>query len=283
VGDRREYSHRAELTLYRRSRRGSPDALQAVLHRGADRWYTAALMACGDEQSAGEAVARTWRTLLENLSGWRFGGGLESRAERLLVHELSTHIGYHEAHRAVRRSRQMEDEEVIALPVERIDELLACIADASERIAAAHQARVRALRIARLALGAVVAYLVAVAVWSVAIGNRVSVTQVSWECLQQRVVAQDLAGVLADVMSEFSVSEDQSPTSAQALQQAGLVLEEIANAQAAGSLAVMRRVGQRSRAEGLSGEVQVVAQRLRPEMRSELMRAALVLEEVENW
>ena len=257
--------------------------MRALLHRGGDRWYTAALMVCGDEDSAAEAVGRTWRRLLEKLAGWRLGGGLERRAERLLVHELSARAGYHEADRAVQQSRQMGDEEIIALPAKRTAELLACIADASERIAAAYEVHARALRIARLVLSIAVAGLVSVVLWSAAIGNQVSVTQVSWECLQQRVVAQDLPGVMADVTSEFSISEDQSPASAQALQQAGLVLEEIANASQAASPAAMRRVGQRSRAEGLAAEVQVVAERLPQQMRSELIRAALVLEEVENW
>lgn len=283
MSDSRGHSHRAELALHRRSRRGSPDALRALLHRGADQWYTAALMVCGDEQSAAEAVARTWRSLLDKLAGWRLGGGLRRRAESFLVHELSACASYHEADRAVQRSRQMADEELIALPAERADELLACIADASDRIAAAHAVRARLFRIAHLALGVVVMGFISVAVWSVALGNQVSVTQVSWECLRQRIVAQDLPGVVADVTSEFSIAEDQSPTSAQALQQAGLILEEIANADQAGSPATMHRIGQRSRAEGLAAEVQVVAQRLPQQMRSELMRAALVLEEVENW
>jgi len=76
---------RAELALYRRCRRGVPDALRSLLYRSGDYWYTTALMVCGDEQAACEAVVATWHKLLSKLAEWRFAGGLQRRAENILL------------------------------------------------------------------------------------------------------------------------------------------------------------------------------------------------------
>ncbi len=271
------------MTLHRRCRRGVPDALRSLLYRNGDYWYTTALMVCGDEQSASQAVTETWHRLLRKLGGWRFAGGLERRAGKTLLNILASQCSYQQAKDALQSASQMGPEEMIAMPEGLAGELLAVVDETSDRIGRAYQTRRRALWIAQVGLGTVVAVAAAIAVWAVLMANQVSMTQVSWGCVQQRVIAQDLSGTVADAMSEFVFSEAQSQESSTVLQRAGLVLEEIANAQKTASPLMMRYLAERSRAEHLAEGLQSVADCFSGQIRTELMNAALILEEVENW
>ena len=103
--DSSRHQRRTELTLYRHCRRGRPDALRALLYRSGDYWYSVALMVCGDESAAAEAVAETWQRLLAKLGSWHFGGRLQRRAETILLRVLASHASYGQVKEALQRSK----------------------------------------------------------------------------------------------------------------------------------------------------------------------------------
>jgi len=276
-------SRRAQTALDWRCRRGVPDALRSLLYRGGDYWYSAALMVCRDEETAAEAVAEMWERLLNKLGGWRFAGRLEQRARKTLLNALTAQSSYGQAENALQSAAQMAPQELISMPPALTEQLLAVADAASDRIGRAYQARRRALRIAEVGLVTITIVAAVIAVWAAVVANQVSMTQVAWGCVQQRVIAQDLSGTIADAMSEFVFAEAESQQSSTVLQRAGLILEEIANAQKAASPLMMRYLAERSRAEHLAEGLQGVADCFPGPVRSELMNAALILEEVENW
>jgi len=280
--ERNKDTRRADLALYRRCRWGAPDALRALIYRNGDYWYTAALMVCGDEQAAAEAVRQTWAALAKRLSGWRFGGGAEQRAEKLLWRVLAAQSSRRQATEAIQQTRQMAEQELIAMPEALAKETLEAADSSSETIAQAYELRERLFRGAALGAAAAAAFGVALLVWAIAMRNQVSMTQVAWGCVQERVVTQDVPGAVLDVIGELDVGEE-AAQGVGALQQAGLVLEEIANAGRTAPPSMMGYLADRSRAEDLAERVQFVAERCSGEVRVELMRAALILEEVENW
>ena len=276
-------AHRAELALYRRCRRGMADALRALLYRNADRWYTAALMVSGDEQSAAEAVTHTWGHLLKRLTSWRFGGGVQRRAQRILLKTLADQGDYQQAFAAVTQVMQMEPTELISMPEVLAEQLLAGVEAGAERIGAAYQVRRRVLRVGLAGLATVTATALALTVWLIMVTRQASVTQVVWGCVQQRVIAQDLPGAVGDIVSQMMFAEDEGGESLRMLQRAVLLLEEIAMAGQSVSPQTMRRLAERCRAERLSEAVYLVAERHPRQVRDSLMPVGLLLEEVEQW
>lgn len=276
-------SHRAELALYRRCRRGMVDALRALLYRNADRWYTAALMVSGDEQSAAEAVTHTWEHLLKRLTSWRFGGGVQRRAQRILLKTLADQGDYQQASAAVIQVMQMEPTELIPMPELLAEQLLAGVEAGAERIGAAYQVRRRVLGIGLAGLATVMATALALSVWFVMVTRQVSAAQVGWSCVQQRVVAQDLPGAVGDIVSQMVFAEDEGGESLRMLQRAVLLLEEIAMTGQSVPPQTMRRLSDRCRAEHLSEAVYLVAERYPRQVRDSLMPVGLLLEEVEQW
>lgn len=275
--------HRVHMALYRRCRRGLPDALRAVLYRNGDRWYTAALMSSSDEAAAAEAMLAAWLLLLEHLCRLRFGGGVERRGWVLLRSVLAERVGMADASRAVAEAARLAPDAAIALPGELAGRLLALVDELAPRITEGFAARNRVVQTLRGGLGLVAVVALTVAVWLLVMAGQASNSQVIWRCVRERVIAADMAGIIADAQSEFAIFGEQGHESEAALQQAGLILEEIANAPQAASPLVMGYLGDRSRAERLAEGLTDLGERYSGALGGELLGVALTLEEVEAW
>jgi len=271
------------MALYRRCRLGLPDAMRALLYRNGDRWYTAALMVSADETAAAEAMMSAWRLLLEQLCWLRFGGGVERRGWALLRGVLAEGAGFREAQRAVSEAARLAPDAAIALPAELTGRLLAVADELAPRITEAFHSRNRVVSTLRGGLGLVAVVALTVAVWLLVMAGQASDSEVVWHSVRERVIAADMAGIIADAHSEFAIFEQQGYDANTVLQQAGLILEEIANAPQAASPLVMGYLGDRSRAERLAEGVAELGERYSGAFGDELVRVALLLEEVEAW
>lgn len=275
--------HRVQMALYRRCRRGLPDALRALLYRNGDRWYTAALMISSDEAAAAEVMVAAWRSLLGHLCRLRFGGAVERRGWALVRATLAEDAGRREASRAVAVAANLAPDTAVAMPAELTTRLLAVADELAPRITAAFEARNRVTTTLRGGLGLVAVAALTVAVWLLLMAGQAADSGVIWRCVRERVIAADMAGIIADAHSEFAIFEEQGQASEAVLQQAGLILEEIANAPQAASPLVMGYLGDRSRAERLAEGMAELGERYSGAFGQDLLSVALILEEVEAW
>ncbi|MFO7946929.1 MAG: hypothetical protein R6V19_08945 [Armatimonadota bacterium] len=274
---------RVELSLYRRCRQGNPEALRTLFYRLGAYWYTAAMMACDSEEQAAGALVRTWSKLLRRLRYWRVGGKLDRRADSLLVSVLRDNTDPATARDALQRSREMDAEALMPVPESLVERAVAASDEAAEAIHRAAVTRTKVERAVAWTVSVVVLIALMFTGWTVRVTNSVANMEIVWEAVQKRVVERDMTGTVRDAMTEMAVSSAVSSEHEKTLDKAGLLLEEIAHAQKQASARMMRYLSERSRADNVSEGLQRVAQEYPSSFQRELMRVALVLEEVENW
>lgn len=275
--------HRVELSLYRRCRQGNPEALRTLLYRLGDYWYTVTLLACEDEKDAAEALTGAWSMLLRRLCSWHMGGKLDWHGERILRQKLMQHVDEQAVRQAFEQTRQMDADSLISVPEGLAGTLMTAADEAADSIRDAAVTRTKIERGLAWALGTAVVITLILTGWTVWITSRVENMELVWECLQDRVVERDLDGAVRDAMAQISATGTIEGDNEKTLEKAGLILEEITNAQKQASARMIGYLSERSRADHLAGRVQEIADSFPPRMRTELMRAALILEEVENW
>ncbi|HCA47514.1 MAG TPA: hypothetical protein DEP45_09220 [Armatimonadetes bacterium] len=264
-------------------RRGNVSALDALLYHCADAVYAMALTAVDDEATAQAIVREVWRRQLAVLKGLRFEADPAQQLWRLAERTLAERVGREEAHRA-RRAVMADDGAIgiegISLPRAVLEELSALTHAEADAI------RDR-WRVRRTALRAGIAGLVVIAlgVWAAVFYQRAqttgSIAELQYECLRARIARQELPVVMREIIFQLDDPTGADKETAADCERVLLVLEEIGNAETLAQVNGLRYVRERVTRHGLPEFVRSQEETF-PEMTGELMRVALVLEEVEN-
>lgn len=264
-------------------RRGNPSALDAFLYHCADGIYAMALAAMEDEQEAQELVRESWRHFLSTLKAPRFEADPARRLWRIVERQLGERVGRDVA-RSARRSVTSEDGTIGLEGVRLQRELLEELSELAREQAPAIRARWKVRRnVFRGGLAAL--FLIALGVWSGVFYQRSRVTQdiaqLKYECLQQRIVRQELALAMREISFQFDDPTGADRQAAADCERVLLVLEEIANSVSLSQLNDLRYVRQRIARHELADFV-ISLEEVFPEMSDTLPRVALALEEAQN-
>ncbi len=220
-------SQPAIRSIERRSYRGDPEALRALLYNVADGLWAAALAASENEAGAEVLAEAAWLRWLENLGRWRFRADLVGWLRLALWDEI--------AHRADPALGEVAlelwdgDEEGGVGPappalIERLEQDLTAALPLVERRARARRRMVwGAFLAACVLLGALTAGAASLALHVADQQAR----QVAWESLQQRVRTRHLNWEVRDLLFDLADPRGADKSSAQTLSQVVLILEEI--------------------------------------------------------
>jgi hypothetical protein len=274
-------SLQVQRALYFRCRRGEPEALATLLYRLVDRLYTAASFVAPDEPSAVTALVLMWEDLLALLERPYVGGRLQDRALKLLTGRLLDYADRRTIRRKLRNAEREPEDGLLSLPEEHLRTLLDMVPAYAEQIAANHQERlvVRRRLLYGVGLGAVV--LIAGLLWVTRLAPTPA-SDLQLQCLQQRIERSGLIEVVQDCLSDLPDSAGANQMQARSLRHISLVLEEISNARGPRQTPGLRYLVNRVQQEGLAEDLAEIAQTYEGDMRSELLKTQLVLEEVQN-
>lgn len=274
-------SHRVEKALYFRCRRGEQEALATLLYRLGDRLYTAASFVAPDEATAMMAVVGAWEDLLTVLQRTYVGGHLQDQAFRLLGRRLALHASRRIVRRQLRAAIHQDEQGLVMLPEEHLPPLIELIDFHAPLIAASYyerrETRKRALYGAGMGLVVVAAFYG----WLVASAGR-STKDLRMACLQQLVLKRELPATIRDTLLELPDPHGADQAQARVLQQASLVLEEIANTGPNRREQALPYLKKRVQEQDLSHELAEIAATREGLERKELFQAQLALEEVAN-
>ncbi|NPV45330.1 MAG: hypothetical protein HPY69_00095 [Armatimonadetes bacterium] len=277
----RDTTERVQRALYIRCRRGESEALAALLYSLVDRLYTAASYVLPDETSAITTVAETWHDLMESLRGAWGTRNLLVRAMHLLGQRLKTMAPDDQVDRALRRARTEDDGGLLSFPDGDLQVLLDAVPLQALHIA--ESAGRRRMRFRQAVAFAVlfVAFVVGHNIWRQGTARR-SAETLKLTALQAEVQRDQLITAVRDCVDELPDPEGADRYEARVLQQLGLVLEELANTQAAQGAQTLALLSRRVRQERLTEDLTEVMSQREGMARKELSRALLVLEEVAN-
>lgn len=274
-------SLQVQRALYFRCRRGEPEALATLLYRLVDRLYTAASFVAPDEPSAVTALILTWEDLLGVLERRYVGGRLQDHALRLLTNRLLDYADRRTIRRKLRNAEREPEDGLLSLPEEHLRTLLNMVPAYAEQIAANHRERliVRRRTLYGVGIGAVI--LVAGLLWVTRMAPT-SASDLHLQCLQQRIERGGLIEVVQDCLTDLPDSSGANQMQARSLRHISLVLEEISNARGPRPDSGLRYLVERVVQEGLAEDLAEIAQTYEGDMRSELLKTQLLLEEVQN-
>ncbi|MEI6501792.1 MAG: hypothetical protein WCP21_12295 [Armatimonadota bacterium] len=266
--------------LYHRCRRGEPEALATLLYRLVDRLYTAASYVAPDEPAALTAVVLAWEDLLALLVRPHVGGYLQDKSFKLLGQQLLDYADRRTVRRALRRAERETEEGLLTLPEEQLRPLVDLIPAYAPQIAANYLDRAVIRRRCAWAVGLTAFFVFLGLVWQRQALQR-PVVDLQLECLQQRIERGGLIDSLRDCLAELPDAQGADQAQARALEHASLVLEEISNAPSWRAAPGMPYVVARVQEERLAETLAELAQGYEGDARSSLVKAQLVLEEVQ--
>jgi len=254
---------RAERAMLWRCRRGDAEALSVLLYSLGDEIYTIAWLALGEEAAAGEATAAVWRRLLVVLARPWFNGQIRQRARVLAYRE----IGRRGSVRAARKALRQELAAAKAGDLRRVPEPLAqeLLSELPGHAQLLKEKSTRRTRLKRTGLvlmvaGFSVGGFVLIGTYSRTLAS--ATPALLFQTLQQEVAGRNLVAVLRDALEDLPDPEGRNQAEAQALEQAGLILEEIANAPDRGALDNMQYIRERVEKGNLTEELFFLADKI---------------------
>ncbi|MHB8997083.1 MAG: hypothetical protein ACYC63_17695 [Armatimonadota bacterium] len=274
-------SLQVQRALYFRCRRGEPEALATLLYRLVDRLYTGASFVAPDEPSAVTALILTWEDLLGVLERRYVGGRLQDHALRLLTNRLLDYADRRTIRRKLRNAEHEPEDGLLSLPEEHLRTLLDMVPAYAEQIAANHRERLVIRRRTLYGVGVGAVLLVAGLLWVTRMAPT-SASDLHLQCLQQRIERGGLIEVVQDCLTDLPDSSGANQLQARSLQHISLVLEEISNTRGPRPDSGLRYLVERVVQEGLAEDLAEIAQTYEGDMRSQLLKTQLLLEEVQN-
>ena len=274
-------SLQVQRALYFRCRRGEPEALATLLYRLVDRLYTAASFVAPDEPSAVTALVLTWEDLLALLERPYVGGRLQDHALKLLTGHLLDYADRGTIRRRLRNAQHEPEDGLLSLPEEHLRTLLDMVPAYAEQIAANSRERTMLRRRSLYSAGIAAVAFTAALLWATRLAPTPA-TDLELRCVQQRIERGGLIEVVQDCLADLPDGSGANQMQARTLQHISLVLEEISNARGQRQTPGLRYLVERVQREGLADELAEIAQTYEGDMRSELLKTQLVLEEVQN-
>jgi len=274
---------RAERALLAMARRGDLEALRGMLHRYSSVLWAACALASQNEPEASERFADAWNHILRSLGTARRSPDLAGLLLSVCGARLAESLPPDAVRRAVNSAAQMAARgEALEAPsgaMRAIEESLANYGErlAQETVDRRARRRERAILPGGLALALLVGLLVAHHA-----AMRPTAADIAARTLRHEVVAGDMVTRFRDCVSPPFVVTDREPAEARQYEQIGLVLEELSNAPASLRSAQLADLRQRVEALGLDDFALEQADRAPGDARQDLLRIALVLEEIAN-
>jgi hypothetical protein len=271
-------SQPAIRSIERRSYRGDPEALRALLYNVADGLWAAALGASEQEADAAGLAEAAWRRWLENLGRWRFRADLVGWLRLALWDEISLRADPPLAELAL----ALWDGEggVGAAPAALVEHLEQDLESALPAVQRRARARRKLVWATFLLACALLGALVTGAVEMTLRVATLQAQQVAWSCLQSDVRTRHLDWAVQDLLFDLDDPQGTDRAQAQTLSQAVLILEEIAESGARPGRQSLVYIRQRLEAGNLVGQVEDLAADAPPASAPLLAQTALVLEEV---
>ena len=269
-------------SIFRRCRRGDPEALHTVLLRVADPLYSASLAASIGEAEAGALALHTWQRLLRSLNRWGMGGDLTVRLQELLADEILPGAGSEAAERALALWLEAGSLAPVAAP----PALLAGMEQVAQEMAPVIGRQARRRRWAAWAGTAVAAVAVgALATGALWVLNQVAARQtrqVEWEALRERVGEQHLTWALRDALLALPDPRGADAGQETTLAQAALVLEELAASAEREPRDTLYHLQNRIEQGNLAARLAQMTVETEGPQRAVLAQTTLVLEEVRS-
>ena len=275
-------SQPAIRSIERRSYRGDPEALRALLYSVADGLWAAALGASENEAGAEVLAEAAWLRWLDNLGRWRFRADLVGWLRLALWDEIAHRTDPALGEVALELWDGDKEGGVGPAPpalVERLEQDLTAALPLVQR-------RVRGRR--RMVWGA---FLAACAVLGALTAGAVSLAlhvadqqarQVAWESLQQRVRARHLDWAVRDLLFDLADPRGADKHAAQTLAQVVLILEEVTESGARPGQQSLVYIRSRLEEGNLVAQVRDMAIEAPAPSAPLLAQTALVLEEAET-
>lgn len=272
-------SQPALRSIERRSYRGDPEAVRALLYNVADGLWAAALAASENEVGAEVLAEAAWRRWLENLGRWRFRADLVGWLRLALWEEIAQRADPALGDLALALWQSNGEGGVGPAPaglVERLEQDL-------DRALPAVQKRARRRRHLVWATFLVACALLAAATaGGVALSLRMATRQsrqIAWEALQERVRVRHLDWAVRDLLFDLADPQGADRQAAQTLSQVVLILEEIAESGSRPGRQSLNYIRQRLGEGNLVAQIRDMAVETSPAAAPLLAQTALVLEE----
>ena len=269
-------------SIERRSYRGDPEALRALLYSVADGLWAAALAASESEAGAAVLAEAAWLRWLENLGRWRFRADLVGWLRLALWDEIAHRVDPALGELALALWEGDSEGGVGPAPtalVERLEQDLAAALPAVQRRARARRKLVwGSFLVGCGVLAALVVGAISVAMHVAGLQAR----QVAWESLQTRVRDRHLDWAVRDLLFGLADPQGADKLQAKALAQVVLILEEIAESGARPGQQSLQYIRQRLEEAKLVTQVRDMAMDAPPPEAPLLAQTALVLEEAET-
>jgi hypothetical protein len=269
-------SQPAIRSIERRSYRGDPEALRALLYNVADGLWAAALGASENEAEAAVLAEAAWLRWLENLGRWRFRADLIGWLRLALWDEIALRTDPALGELAL----ELWDGGVGPAPVELVERLEQDLEAGLPAVQYRARSR-RKLVWATFLLGC--ALLGALVVGGVDMAMHVATLQarqVAWTALQADVRTRHLDWAVQDLLFDLDDPQGTDRREAEALSQAVLILEEIAESGARPGAQSLVYIRERLEEGNLVAQIEDMAADAPPASAPLLAQTALVLEEV---
>lgn len=265
-------------SLERRSYRGDPEALRALLYGVADGLWAASLAASENEAGAEVLAEAAWLRWLENLGRWRFRADLVGWLRLALWDEIAYRADPALGELALALWEGGVGPAPTAL-VERLEQdLEAALPNVQRRARARRRMVWGAFLLACGLLAALTAGAVGVALHLADLQSR----QVAWESLQQRVRTRHLDWAVRDLLFDLGDPRGADKRAAQTLSQVVLILEEITESGARPGQQSLVYIRDRLEEGNLVTQVRDMAMEAPPPAAPLLAQTALALEEAET-
>jgi len=274
---------RAERALLTMARRGDLDAMRGMLHRYSSLVWSVCALASRDEPEAGQRFAEAWEHILTSLTTAHRSPDIAGLLLSQCGVRLAESLPEETVRRAVTSAGQMaltgEALEAPSSAMRAVEETLAdhgarLLGETAER---RRQRREQALLPGSLALAILIGLLVAYYTVS-----RPSPDDIAARALRAEVVASDLVTRLRDCASPPFAVTGPDPIEVRHYEEIGLVLEELSNASPNLRSRQLADLSRRVDSLGLDEFALEQADRVQGDTRQDLLRVALVLEELER-
>ncbi len=266
-------------SIERRSYRGDPEALRALLYNVADGLWAAALAASENEAGAEMLAEAAWTRWLENLGRWRFRADLVGWLRLALWDEIAQRADPALGELALALWEGNGEGGVGPAPaalVERLEQDLDRALPEVQKRARRRRHLVWATFLLACAL------LAAVTAGGVALSMRMATRQsrqIAWEALQERVRDRHLDWAVRDLLFDLADPQGTDRQSAQTLSQVVLILEEIAESGSRPGRQSLNYIRQRLGEGNLVAQIRDMAVEAPPAAAPLLAQTVLVLEE----
>ena len=274
---------RADRALLQRCSEGDLDSLRVLCHRLAPAAYVAAAMVTRTE---GEAIAlfeEMWQALLDGLPRSRRASLLPRWMASGSLSLMSRRAGRMAARRALRAAARVArtEGESLEAPVAALAQVEGLLPAAAQRLSAAAQARRVWTARSKLLYGTGLALALAAGGGLVARRLPDHSDRVVLAGIREYVVEAELAARLREAAAQFDSVVQQDPETVVTFDRVGLILVELAALPPHADTADVHWIRERVRAHALDEFLLARAEEVEGTVRLDLLRAALVLDEVQ--